>query len=174
MEPIMKVFNEVQRQTQKWIYFLLLIILLLFLFGIVQQLILGKPFGNHPVKDWALPVFGLIPVGLLIFVRLNILQTEISEKGINYQYKPYHGNERTISWEEIDKCYVRVYSPIKEFGGWGLRVSLKDGGRALNVAGSTGIQLELKNGDRLLLGTQKPEEAKRVLDNLNLASDGTR
>lgn len=174
METTMTVFNEVQRQTQKWIYFLILIILLVFLFGIVQQLIFGKPFGNQPAKNWVLVIIGLIPLGLLIFVRLNILHTEISERGISYQYKPYHGSERTIAWDEIDKCYVRVYSPMKEFGGWGLRISLKDGGRALNVAGRYGIQLEMKSGEKLLLGTQKPEEASHVLDNLNVASDGTR
>lgn len=168
----MTVFKEVQRQTQKWIYFLLLIILLLFLYGIVQQLVFGKPFGNQPANDWVLLVAGLIPLGLLIFVRMNILQTEISEQGISYQYKPVHRHERTISWQVIDKCYVREYSPLKEFGGWGFRVSLKDGGRALNVAGRYGIQLELKDGDKLLIGTRKPEEARRVIEHYNAERKG--
>ena len=173
METIMIVFNEVQRQTQKWIYFLILILLLVVIFGMVQQLVFGKPFGNPSVRNWVLPLFLIIPLGLFIFLRLNVLHTEISEAGIQYKFSPYHSHTRSIQWNEIDKCYVRVYSPVKEFGGWGVRFSIRDGGKALNVKGNYGIQLELKNGEKLLIGTQKPEEAKQVLESLKSHQDGT-
>ncbi|MFB6257265.1 MAG: hypothetical protein ABEH38_01110 [Flavobacteriales bacterium] len=39
----------------------------------------------------------------------------------------------------------------------------------MNVAGSKGIQLELKSGKRLLIGTQRPEEAKEALQKLEKA-----
>ena len=35
--------------------------------------------------------------------------------------------------------------------------------KAINVSGDIGIQLELKNGKKLLIGTQKEAEAKSVL-----------
>ena len=173
METIMIVFSEIQRQTQKWIYFLIVILLLVLIFGLIQQLVFGKPFGNPSVRNWVLPLFLIIPLGLFIFLRMNVLETGISKKGIEYRFKPYHSQTRLIQWNEIDKCYVRVYSPVREFGGWGVRFSIRDGGKALNVKGNYGIQLELKNGQKLLIGTQKPGEAKRVLLSLNINEDGT-
>ena len=51
-------------------------------------------------------------------------------------------------------------------GGFGLRYSFKYG-RAVNVAGNFGIQLELKTGKKLLIGTSRPEEVEKVLNNIN-------
>jgi len=58
---------------------------------------------------------------------------------------------------------VRKYSPIGEYGGWGYRVAGKRSGVAYNISGNMGIQIELKNGKKILLGTRKPEEAKEAL-----------
>jgi hypothetical protein len=164
MEAPMIVFDEAQRQSQKWIYILIVIIFLLVLFGIIQQVVFNKPFGSHPVRDWVLFVFLLIPAVLLIFLRANVLRTTMDEQGITYQFKPYHRNETLVRWDELERCYVRIYSPMKEFGGWGVRQSVrKDGGKALNVMGTYGIQLEFRDGKKLLLGTQKPGEAEKAL-----------
>jgi len=40
----------------------------------------------------------------------------------------------------------------------------KGRGKAINVSGNIGVQLILKNGDKILIGTQKKEEALRVLE----------
>jgi len=58
--------------------------------------------------------------------------------------------------------FVRKYSPLFEYGGWGLRWSLN--GKAVNVRGNMGIQVVLKNGSRILIGTSNPEDAKMALD----------
>ena len=64
----------------------------------------------------------------------------------------------------MEKCYVRIYSPIKEYGGWGYRTSLgKKKGSAFNVKGNKGIQIEFKTGKKLLVGTQKESEATQVI-----------
>ncbi|PQJ76096.1 hypothetical protein BTO13_02445 [Polaribacter gangjinensis] len=85
---------------------------------------------------------------------------------MHYQFFPFHFSDRKISWNEISKAYVRTYDPIGEFGGWGLKggnIFNKSKGKAINVSGDIGIQLELKNGKKLLIGTQKEAEAKSVL-----------
>ena len=71
-----------------------------------------------------------------------------------------------------------VVLELLEYGGWGLKGGLlwkKSKGIAINVSGNIGIQLELKNGKKLLIGTQKLQEAKQVLDTyknkLNLELD---
>ena len=68
---------------------------------------------------------------------------------------------RHFSWAELEEIYVREYSPISEFGGWGWRFGM--GGKAYNISGDQGIQLVFKNGKKLLIGTQKPVEAAEAL-----------
>jgi hypothetical protein len=66
---------------------------------------------------------------------------------------------------------VRAYDPLGEYGGWGLKGS--SGNRALNIAGDQGLQLELQNGQRLLLGTQRPAEVTQALHQLGVPGQST-
>ena len=57
------------------------------------------------------------------------------------------------------------YNPISEYGGWGIKGGFsKQTGKAYTTKGTTGLQLTLKNGKKILIGTQKKEEIKRVLE----------
>ena len=93
------------------------------------------------------------------------LKTRIDEKGVQYQFFPFNLKPRLLSWCDIDSCYVRTYSPIKEYGGWGYRSGILSYGKAYNIKGNVGIQLILKNGKKLLIGTQQKEQAKQVIAN---------
>ncbi|PQJ80922.1 hypothetical protein BTO18_05610 [Polaribacter porphyrae] len=86
---------------------------------------------------------------------------------MHYQFFPFHWKLKLITWDKISTAYVRIYDPIGDYGGWGLKGGTlwsKSKGRAINVSGDIGIQLELKNGKKLLIGTQKKSEAERVLE----------
>lgn len=98
----------------------------------------------------------------LLFLLLR-LETTIDEDGIRIQFFPFHLKSRFYSWEEIRKMGIRQYSPIREYGGWGIR-GLSRKNRAFNVKGNWGLQLEFENGDLLLIGTSKPEELQAWLD----------
>ena len=63
--------------------------------------------------------------------------------------------------------FARPYSPIGDYGGWGLRGLA--GNKAYNVWGSEGLQLVFKSGNRLLLGTQHPAELREALRGLRAA-----
>jgi hypothetical protein len=90
------------------------------------------------------------------------LYTRIDSEGVHFRMTPFHFREKVIYWDEIDQIHVRQYSPIKEYGGWGIRMGGKNG-NAFNVRGNYGIQLVRKNGKKILLGTQRPQEAARHL-----------
>lgn len=158
------VFKEVQKQTQKWIWFLLVIIGATLIFGSIQQIVFNRPFGTHPAPDWVfIPLFGLLSL-LYCLVLGSRLHTEISREGILFQYKPFHRKAKIIRWDQVNDCYIRIYSPIKEYGGWGLRTGFNaKNGKAYNVSGNIGIQLELKDGKKILIGTKKGKEAERSL-----------
>ena len=160
------IFKEVQKQNQKWIWFLLLILITTTVFGSVQQIIFNKPFGNNPIPNWGFVIiFGVL---FFIFYILNKsnLYTEISNDYVLFHYKPFFRKPKIINCEQIDNIYVRIYSPIKEYGGWGIRTSFDGRNKAYNVSGKIGIQIELKNGKRILIGTQKMKEAEIAIKSM--------
>lgn len=159
-------FKETQRFNQKWIIILISIPLLITLWGIIQQIILGKPFGNNPVPDWVLLLSLLVPILIIAFIFGLKLHTRIDKNGIYYRFAPVHRNDRWIKWSEVKDAYVRKYKPIKEYGGWGFRKGRS--GKALNTSGNMGLQIMFKDGKRLLLGTQKPKEIVRLFEKLDL------
>ena len=166
----MKVFKEQQRFTQTWFILILIIAVAIPLgigvYGIIKQLIYKIPFGDKPMSDIGLIIFtfSMLLVTFLIFYIQLI--TRIDEKGIHYQFFPFHFSMKTISWEKVHKVGVRKYLPISEFGGWGLKGGFffnKGKEKAINISGDIGIQLVLKNEKKLLIGTQKKEEVIQIL-----------
>ena len=61
-----------------------------------------------------------------------------------------------IPLRHVTHAWARVYSPVWEFGGWGIRNGPQ--GRALNLSGNEGVQLVLRSGRRLLIGSQRSAE----------------
>ena len=63
--------------------------------------------------------------------------------------------------EDLKTYEVRTYSALREYGGWGIRWGLN--GKAYNVGGNRGVQLELSNGELILIGSRKPDEFAEAL-----------
>ncbi len=157
----MGIFEERQRFTQWWLWFLMTIPLAFMLFKPLKRIIGGETFSIVDLDNgfW----IGLTTMSLVyIFMAICHLTTVIDKNGITYQLFPFQTSSKRISWNDLERAYVRQYKPLSEYGGWGYRLGL-GGGRALNVKGNQGIQLKLKNGKKLLLGTQKPQEARLVI-----------
>jgi len=158
-------FRENQKFNQWWIWILLIGVNGLTGYGVIQQVMLGQPYGDHPGSNSELLlVFGLTLLIAFLFFSLK-LETVITRDGIDVKFFPFYLKFRHYSWPEIQKLYVRKYNPIMEYGGWGIRGFGRN--RALNVSGNMGLQLELKEGNRLLIGTRKAEELGDVLKQLN-------
>ena len=160
----MRVFSETQRFTQWPIRLASLGILGFLIFALYRWYVIKEAVGNVNADDTTgqLVVLSVLGLVILLFFILQ-LKTEIDEKGIHYRYIPFHFKDHTIPWNDIEKCFVRTYSPIMEYGGWGYRISLKRG-KAYNVSGSKGIQIVLKSGKKILIGTQNGSEATLVIN----------
>lgn len=158
----MKVFKEEQRFTQTWLVILLIFSTLL-PFGIMlNEFTKEESTMKIETLFWVMGLMLVFTVPIFFFKLI----TKIDEHGIYYQFLPFHFSQKKIGWNEISKAYVRTYDPIGEFGGWGFKGGAlwkRKNGKAINVSGDIGIQLELKNGKKLLIGTQKRTEAERVL-----------
>jgi len=155
-------YREIQHFRQVWLWALVLFIALLSLYGAFQQLILGKPFGNNPAPDGVMIVLAILfGIGLPLFMNTTNLTTEICSDGLYFRFFPFHLSFRRIGTQEIKDFKACTYSPIKDYGGWGIRYGRK--GKAYNVSGNRGVQFELSSGKHLLIGSRRPEELAETL-----------
>ena len=159
----MKIFLEEQRMTKPLVLIGLSIVFIVIGISIVNDWeSISQTDGSGKIGIF-ISLTILLLVGLL-FLNLK-LKTRIDEKGIYFQFYPIHFSYRTIAWNEISTCYVRQYNAFLEYGGWGFRISFRQKiGRAYNVQGNIGLQIDLKNGKKILIGTQKKEDMQRVID----------
>ena len=104
----------------------------------------------------------MLILSLLFFIMK--LETRISDAGIAVRFFPIQLKFANYKWEDLDQVYLRDYSPIMEYGGWGIRSSFTGKGRALNVSGRKGLQLVFKDGRKLLIGTMKSFEIEQLLE----------
>ena len=125
-------------------------------------MIMGKPFGNNPTSDSLLVVIVLIfGLGLPVFMYKINLTAEVHEDGLYFRFFPLHLSFRKIRSEDITGFTVETYRAIRDYGGWGIRYGRK--GKAYNVSGNRGVQLQLSNGECILIGSQHPEEMTEAL-----------
>jgi len=158
-------FNESQRFNPFWVWLLLLLILGIWVWGVIQQIIIGIPFGTHDIPNTILLLIGIVPVGIFLLLVLSKLQTFVKKDGIYFRYFPFHMRPKMIKHNDIKRYAITEYHPIKEYGGWGIRFALgKKKGKAYNVKGNIGLQLELNDGKNILIGTQKPDAFRRAID----------
>lgn len=154
-------FLEVQR-FGKWIKWLLIALILWTLFQIWASYT-----EDASISGWKLWEPFFVPIILFGFYLLLKLETKITELGILVQFKPFHFKPKVYSWDEISKVEVRTYRPIMEYGGWGLKYGWGGQGLSYTVSGTTGLQLHLKNGKKILIGTQREAELTHILTQLN-------
>lgn len=156
-------FSEKQKFKQWWLWLLIIGINGFLLYGAFAQIAGGQPFGSKPISNTGLVIItGSMLLLTLLMANLR-LETMIKNDGIYVRFFPFHLKFKHYNWEKLTKSYVRQYSPVKEFGGWGLRFGLFGKGTAFNVSGNQGLQLEFSNKKKLLIGTNKPDELSAVL-----------
>lgn len=160
----MKVFLEEQKMTKPLVIIVLSIAFIGISFSVFND---WENIAQNNLESKIIALSSLIILILISILFLSFkLKTRIDEKGIYFQFFPFHFSYRLITWNEISTCEVRNYNAILEYGGWGLKNGFrKKKGIAYNVKGNIGLQLELKNGKKILIGTQKKEEIQRVIKN---------
>ena len=156
-------FSETQKFRQWWLWFLFAGIKGVMGFFIVTQVLFGRPFGSSVADNAALLIGFLFMLILSLLFFIMKLETRITDTGIAVRFYPIQLKFRNYKLEDIDQMYVREYAPLTEFGGWGIRYNLFGKGTALNVSGRMGLQLVFKDGSKLLIGTNKPEDLMQVL-----------
>jgi len=150
-------FEEKQKFTQWWFWTLLLGITLIPVYGIYKQLILGEQFGDNPSPNFGLILFLILMLALVIFFWKIELRTNIDKEAIRIKFFPFTNKE--LKWEEIAQAKVVDYGFVY---GWGVRFGTKHG-IVYNTSGKIGLALELKNGKKMCVGTQRERELNKLI-----------
>jgi hypothetical protein len=160
----MKIFIEEQKFNQSLVYIGLSLALIVVGYSTFKN---WDSVATANIGEQISQLSGLIIISLVIILFLFLkLITRVDEQGIQYQFTPFQLKSKLITWKDISKIYIRKYDAISEYGGWGIKFSFfKKRGKSFTTKGNIGLQLELKNGKKILIGTQKKEELQRTLDN---------
>ena len=154
----MKVNFKESQSFKQWFW------LLFIPFGVV----LGKKiFDNHEYDAKAIFDYELVLmlVFMVIFGCLFLimnLKTVLDDKGIQMSFYPFV--KKKLKWTDVKTFKLIDYGFV---GGWGIHFWTKYG-TVYNVKGNKGLAIELKNGKKMLIGTQKPKELSTFLDNLSV------
>ncbi|MPR36024.1 hypothetical protein [Salmonirosea aquatica] len=153
----MTIFTETQRMTQWWLWAILL--------G-TTGIVLGELVAETVARQLSLAEFvyspelwssALVLILVLVLFYLLRLTTEISSEEIRVIYFPMWRTR--IPWHEVESAEIIKYG----FVGYGIRFSFRYG-TVYNAKGNWGLQIVKKNGGKILIGTQKPNELKAAVD----------
>jgi len=154
------VFREVQRFPLRRIA-LALASPPCFLLGLlIWQVILGHPWGKHSMSNadvvgWTvflwLVYFRLITIRLVTEVRQGELR--IALRGL--------WRLRRVPLDQIRAVETISHDIARDYGGFGIR-STRDG-KAYVASGGRGVRVKLAPGEKLVVGSQRPDELAAAL-----------
>jgi branched-subunit amino acid ABC-type transport system permease component len=172
--PQQIIFTEKQRFTQWWLWVILIGINLLFIYGLYLQVYLHEPIGGRPAPDGLLWTGWGISLFIIFLIRLIFLKTVIKGDGVYMQFFPFHFKLRYFPFNDLDKVFVKKYSPLMDYGGWGIRIGLFGKGTAYNISGNMGLQLIFNNSKKILIGTQQPLALREALESIGQFKDNAK
>jgi hypothetical protein len=92
--------------------------------------------------------------GLLSLVRLEV---GWNSEMLKVKLWPFMFTPTVFKAEDIASVSLQTYKPIRDYGGWGLRYSKKNG-KAYTVKGNVGLVILLTSGKKVLIGTSQPDK----------------
>lgn len=152
MKPL---FTEIQKFRQWWVWAILLISC-----GIPLYIIFNDTTKSLYSYDGLFTI--IILVSVILVMWFTKLETVITEKSIQVKYFPFVN--KTFDIQDIAFMKVIDYGFV---GGWGIRLWTQYG-TVYNISGSKGLHIQLKNGKRYVIGTQKPEELQKIIAQINI------
>lgn len=139
------VFSEVQSGSRPMIYAILAFMVLL---AIIEYIVV--PVGAKMAVSLIMSIIlGLVATMLFGFN----LETKIDTKNISLKIPVLLKTKIAVA--DIISAEQFSYSPLRDFGGWGIRYG--KGGIMYNANGNQSVKLVMKDGKIIYIGTQKPE-----------------
>ncbi|HLA45851.1 MAG TPA: hypothetical protein VJZ27_20555, partial [Aggregatilineales bacterium] len=144
-------FREEQRFTQWWIWLAIGLSSLSTWYAFFAVILDDDSADDTLTVKLLLWIFGVVfGIGLPIFVYSIRLIVEVRDDHLSVRFFPML--TRRIPYTDIKRYEARQYSPLREYGGWGIKGSTGFGqyrGKAYNVRGNWGVQFEMQDGENL-------------------------
>jgi hypothetical protein len=152
------------REVQKFSSWVLVVLFSIMVFAVIIITLAAKSIitPGSPFHIFSLIVAIGVPLCLIVLFLLTRLETEVRSDGLYVRFFPFHIRFKKFAPGDVAEYYVRRYNPLLEYGGWGIRYGRA--GKAYNPKGNEGVQLVFKNGKRLLIGSQKPDELVHAIN----------
>ncbi|WP_299004685.1 hypothetical protein [uncultured Shewanella sp.] len=129
--------------------------------GITILIIMGVALGlvlmAHHVEEQAIP-WWIYAVIIVISILFSTLTIKVSNAHISWFFGPYFWRKKVLLKEVVSIKKVRN----KWYCGFGIR--LQSTGWLYNVSGLTAVQLTLKDGTHISLGTHDADNLLKVIE----------
>jgi hypothetical protein len=153
------VFHEVQKLRQWHIRIVLALPPAALLFMTVRQVIFHHPWGAHPISNGGLIFLTILLVAVYLRLITVRMVTDVGSGEIAVGLRGLW-RRRRIPLSAIRSAKPVAYNPL-DYGGYGIRSG--PGGLAYIADGNRGVQVELNDGRKLLIGSQCPEELAQAI-----------
>ena len=100
----------------------------------------------------------VVPVLVLFLVARLVVDVDRDEIRISFHFL---WPTRHIPLATVKRAHVEHYSPLFDYGGWGVRLSPR--GWAFTVGGHDGVIVETTGGKRVLIGSHRPQELEAAI-----------
>ncbi|PZX51817.1 hypothetical protein LV84_03575 [Algoriphagus ratkowskyi] len=148
-----RIFKESQSYVGTWVMYLIILI------ELPTLILLAILYATSEDKQEMIIAMAVVigTMGLLILLILSLrLETRIDRQNISFRYKPIIRNWRNYSRAEILSAEVIEYSPLTDYGGWGLKGNKTT--KAYSVLGDEGLLLDVGEKKKIMIGTMKSKE----------------
>ncbi len=106
----------------------------------------------------------LAVTGFLLFIPYGGLRTMVTRRNITVRFGLFGFRVLSLNIAEIASIEAVEFSPLKDFGGYGIRFNREM--KAYYLRGNRGVKLAVANGKKYLLGSDEPETLAEVIQAL--------
>jgi len=117
-------------------------------------------FSSRPGDALLLAIAPVVVVLVAALISLSHLDVDVTDQGVSIAFR-YLWPTRRIRFAEIIGLEVRRYNPLLEYGGWGVRLGPR--GWGYMTTGNEGVQLRLRKGMPVLIGSARPRELEAAI-----------
>ena len=105
----------------------------------------------------------VVLLGPLVFSALiGSLRVRVTHSSLVVGFGRLQWIQKHIPFSDIVDIEAVTYSPLLEFGGWGIRFGF-GGKRAWTIRGNRAVRLRLRNGKLVYIGSEDPDRlAERI------------
>jgi len=87
--------------------------------------------------------------------------TVVRHDGLFIKYHPLHLKWRNIDLRTAIKVEAIAFSPLRDFGGWGIRFG--SGGTAYTMNGNRGVRISYYRNQSIVIGSERPDELESAI-----------